>query len=331
MASGEDAIIAAILAHVPHRPSPVGPGDDAACLAPTEARVITTDLLVENTHFVAAHPPFDLGWKSLVVNLSDVAAMGAVPSAFTLGLGLPATWSESDRSAWLKTFAGGLGACANAYGVVVAGGDTVRAGAGIVIAITAWGTTSGAERAPLTRAGARPGDVLMVCGAIGRSGLGLRRWLSAVAEGRSETVLDDPMVRAHLRPEPPLGEGPWAQAHGATAAMDVSDGLATDLPRLARASGIRIRIDLADLPDDPAQVAHAGEAPWMPADRAAAGEDYGLLVAVPPTAEALFEARGFARIATALEAATAGVDWFDHGIPIPAPSHAFQHFADELR
>ncbi|MFO0750254.1 MAG: thiamine-phosphate kinase [Myxococcota bacterium] len=309
--SGEDALIRAILAAVPHLAAPDGPGDDAAVVMRADAaRVVTTDALIEGTHFLRGHPPEALGWKSLAVNLSDVGAMGARAEAFTLALALP---RGLDR-AWVDAFARGLGACARASGVVIAGGDTVASPGPIVVSITAWGTLAGS---PLTRSGGRAGDVLMVAGPIGRSGLGLVRWLAS-PQARAD-LLDDPCLRAHLRPEPPLWAGPLAAAGGAHAGMDLSDGLATDLPRLARASGLVIVVDLDRLPPDDAVAAFTSR------ERAAHGEDYGLAILAPPERAAALGAHGFAAIGFARDGAP-GVLWREAGREVEPVVPAFAHF-----
>lgn len=326
--SGEDLIIARVLAEVPCPPPPAGPGDDAAVVGD---QVVTTDLLVEGTHFLRGHPPELLGWKALAVNLSDVAAMGATPSAFTLGLGLPRDLGGAARDGWVEAFARGLGDCARAHGVVVVGGDTVSAPGGIVIAITAFGDVPAAGRL-LRRSGARPGDRVLVAGPIGRSALGLARWLDAASRDGADlaAALADPCVAAHLRPEPPLWAGPFALAEGATAAMDLSDGLATDLPRLAAASGVTLEIALDRLPPDPLLDGPHGLGPL---DRAAGGEDYGLLITAPATRVAIFEARGFHVIGEALEQPTprGAVRWRLHGAPVTPPAPSFSHFPGTAR
>jgi len=303
MSAREDTIIATVLAATPHRPAPEGPGDDAARVG---ARVITTDLLVEGTHFVRAHPPELLGWKALAVNLSDVAAMGARAEAFTLALGVPRDVDDT----WVRAFAAGLGACARWADVVVAGGDTVRADQ-ITISITAWGVV---EHALLRRSGGQPGDVLMTVGAIGRAGEGLARWL-----GHQAADLADPCVVAQLRPEPPIWAGPFAAQHGAHAGMDLSDGLASDLPRLAAASGLALVVDLDHLPADPALTLDARA-------RAAHGEDYGLVVLVPPSAVATFVARGFSAIGCACEGRAGHVVWRDAEREVAPVLPSFAHF-----
>ncbi len=334
--NAEDWTIAAIAARVPHPPSPAGPGDDAAIVTAAGGVVaLTTDLLIEETHFLAAHPPEALGWKSLMVNLSDVAAMGAVATGFCLGLGLPRRWPGSLRRRWVEGFADGLGAAARQADVMLVGGDTVRADAGVVIAITAWGST-GARL--LRRDAARPGDEVWVLGRVGRAGEGLRRWL-ADARTRSASLeagevpptweaaaatalLADPCLRAHLRPEPALTAGKSAAERGATAAMDLSDGLARDLPRLAEASAVTLAIDLARLPDD------LTLRQLTPAARATGGEDYGLLVTAPVSCHAAIAELGFTAIGTVGPRDADGVlvRWSCNGAAIAPPCPDFEHF-----
>lgn len=302
----EDAIIRMVLAAAPHRAAPDGPGDDAARVG---ARVVTTDLLIEGTHFVRAHPPEALGWKALAVNLSDVAAMGARAEAFTLALGVPRSLDD----AWVEAFAAGLGACARWADVLVAGGDTVRSEA-ITIGITAWGVVEGEL---LTRTGGRAGDVLMTVGPIGRAGVGLQRWLAV--PDRQVADWADACVVAQLRPEPPIWAGPFAAGHGATAGMDLSDGLATDLPRLAAASGIELVVDLDTLPDDPV-LAHSSR------ERAAYGEDYGLVVLVDPARVAAFVERGFTAIGFAREGPVGRVLWREAEREVAPIVPSFAHF-----
>jgi len=328
----EDAVIASVLAHVPHPATPHGPGDDAAVYA---GRVVTTDLLIEGTHFVANHPPEALGWKALAVNLSDIAAMGAVSEAFTLGLSLPKVWSADYRKAWVDSFASGLGACARWGGATLIGGDTVSVEGGIAIAITAFGRHPGVppDGRWLRRDALATGDRVLIYGTVGRAGLGLRRWLGGLEAGtRPADLAVDRCVDAQLRPTPPLWAGPFALRHGALAGMDLSDGLATDLPRLARASGVDLAIELGRLPEDPALRSIGDELLMTAVDRAAAGEDYGLVVTVQPSLAAVFVAEGFIDVGEAVESdpgRPAGeVHWYLNGVPIAQPVPAFTHFPD---
>jgi len=321
---GEAALIAAVVRACPTRLPPEGPGDDAAVIAAGPRRVLTVDALVEGTHFLRAHPPYALGVKTLAVNLSDVAAMGAEPEAFALAAALPPDLPEP----WWRAFAEGLGAYATQAGVYLAGGDTVRASGPLTLTITAWGIAP--DDRQLLRSGGRPGDVLMVQGPIGRAGRGLQSWLGFTHAPRwalPEPTPDEPCLRHHLAPEPPLWAGPWALAHGATAGMDLSDGLATDLPRLAAASGLVLAVDLDRLPPDPAL------ATVDPRQRAAWGEDYSLVVLVPEPHVPTFEARGFAAIGRALPAdgqsplhAAPGVLWRLHGHDVDPVEPGFHHF-----
>jgi thiamine-monophosphate kinase len=322
MSASEDELIAVICAACPHPAPPAGPGDDAAILQDSPGRrVLTCDALIEGTHFLRAHPPWALGFKTLMVNLSDLAAMGAVSEAFVLTVGLP----RDVPLLWWRRFAEGLGDAARAAGVVLAGGDTVRSDCGIALSVTAWGRLAGALA--LTRAGGLGGDRLLVKGQVGRSGLGLERWRAGAAAvdrwPEEGAWRGDRCVEHHLAPELPLEAGPWALEHGAHAGMDCSDGLTTDLPRLAAASGVRLVVDLADLPDDPACAGFAPQA------RASAGEDYGLLVLVPPAREGAFLAYGFHALGRAAEPSEAGpeVTWLRAGEPQdPAGWPRFEHF-----
>ena len=301
--------------------TPIGPGDDAALVvAPPRGRqVVTTDALVEGVHFLRAHPPEALGWKALAVNLSDVAAMGARPSAFVLSAAVP----EGLPAAWWAAFARGLGACAREAGAALVGGDTVRSPGPLVLSITAWGWTEG--DGILRRDGGRAGDALMVRGNIGRSTQGLLNWSQLAGDdwGVDGAVRDDALA-AHLRPAPPLDAGPWALANGATAGMDLSDGLATDLPRLAVACGLVLEVELAALPADPVCAA------MTPDERAAGGEDYGLAVLVPAERVAAFVARGFASLGAARQPVgdeRPGVLWRRHGARTELAASAFAHFS----
>lgn len=301
-------------------PPPEGPGDDAAVVThpATGRQVVTTDALIEGVHFLRGHPAEALGWKTLAVNLSDVAAMGARPSAFVLSAAVPRDLPPP----WWEAFARGLAACARAHGAALVGGDTVGSPGPLMLSVTAWGFTA-SERV-LTRGGGRPGDVLMVMGDLGRSALGLSRWLDAAPDAWSvDDTPDDPCLRAHLRPEPPIDAGAWALFEGATAGMDLSDGLATDLPRLAAASAVELVVALDALPDDPAVASLTADA------RVAGGEDYGLAVLVPPQRRARFEERGFVALGEARDpagGAVAGVVWRLHGEPVSLVARPFDHF-----
>jgi len=273
----ESAVIERIAARVRVRPGVVlGIGDDAAALDDDPATVITTDLLVDGVHFRRATAGGrDLGHKALAVNLSDLAAMGARPVAAVVGLGVPADQLADE----LDRLYEGMEELAARYGLTVAGGDVSSAPA-LTIAVTAIGRMP-AGVAPVRRSGGRSGDLLCVTGALGAAAAGLL--LLEDPELAPDLAEAPALIAAHRRPEPRLAAGAALAAGGAGALMDLSDGLALDASRLARASGLAAIIDLAALPLAPG-VAQAARAAGQEADVLAAtgGEDYELLAAVAP-------------------------------------------------
>jgi thiamine-monophosphate kinase len=286
-----------------------GIGDDAAVLA--GGLCVTTDLLVEGVHFRRATTSLeDLGWKALAVNLSDLAAMGASPVAALSALALP----PADAWATAEALTDGLDACATAYGLELAGGD-VTAGPALVIAVTALGR---ADR-PVRRDGGRAGDVLAVTGTLG----GARAALELLEAGAGA---DDALVARHVRPRPRLDEG-RALAGVAHAMLDLSDGLAGDVARLAAASGLAARIDLDAVPVQPraeALAAAVGRTPGWYA--AAGGEDYELLVAGPAGA---LEASGvpLTAVGELVEGPPGGVTFTGAGSE--DPPRGYDHLARE--
>lgn len=270
----EGQILRGILDRLPPSTAPVGPGDDAAVLAVPDGRVVaTTDTLVHGPDFrLAWSQPFDLGFKAAAVNLSDVAAMGARPIALLVALAMP----DATPVSFVRGFADGLAAaCAElAPGCAVEGGDLTVSDT-LTIAVTALGSLDGRE--PVRRSGARAGDGVYVIGELGEAARGLevlfRRFTDA--EGAPVPVdpalLDSAEARAlsrQLRPRPPIAEALEAAASGATAMMDVSDGLVLDATRLADASDVTISFDSATLGDDPGLALDGGE-------------DHGFLVTFP--------------------------------------------------
>ncbi|HVL24093.1 MAG TPA: thiamine-phosphate kinase [Thermomicrobiales bacterium] len=304
----------------------VGIGDDAAIWRPSDglSSVITTDTLIEGNHFRLDWTDWrSLGHKMLAVNLSDVAAMGATAVLATVTLGL----SGDERLADLLELYRGVGELAGPHEVIVAGGDIVRTSGPLMISVTAIGE---GERL-LTRAGARPGDRIMVSGTLGASAAGLR--LLADPELRAKATTADLLVAAHLRPNPRLALGRFLAGAGATAAMDLSDGLLGDLPKLLQASGARAAIDARSVPVLPALRA-LFPGTWL--DLALrGGEDYELLATVPND---LVE--GITREAAAIGATLTGIGEIlppDDGQPLltlrdldgtehPVAAGAFDHF-----
>ncbi|MFM7552646.1 MAG: thiamine-phosphate kinase [Actinomycetota bacterium] len=267
----EDALIAHLAALVDGPAVGVlrGIGDDAALLEPD--LVWTVDTQVEGSHFTRAwSSPADVGWKALAVGLSDLAAMGARPVAALVSAIVP----DGD-AADLEPIYAGLGACARSYGCPVVGGD-VAAGPGLALSVGVLGRVAAT---PPGRDGARPGDVVAVTGTLGNAAAGLAALRDpglAVIAG-----VDDCVARLR-RPHPCLEDGA-ALARAAHALMDASDGLARDLPRIARRSGVALQVDLDALPvrDAVRTVAERlGTAPGALA--ATGGEDYELVAVLDP-------------------------------------------------
>ncbi|TVT32792.1 thiamine-phosphate kinase [Amycolatopsis rhizosphaerae] len=252
----------------------LGPGDDAALIATPDGRVVaSTDVLVQGVHFrLDWSTPEQVGRKAVAVNLADVAAMGAVPTSVLVGLACPG----DTPAAMITELADGMWAEAAAAGAGLVGGDTVQADQ-LMISVTALGDLRG--RDPVTRAGARPGDIVAVCGRLGWAAAGL----AVLHRGFRSPVS---VVNAQRFPEPPYAAGPAAAEAGATAMIDVSDGLIADLGHIAEASevGIDIRTDALDISHRLIEVGTAlGADPlrWV----LTGGEDHALAAAFPPFAE----------------------------------------------
>ena len=271
---GEFGLIAEMAARM--RPGPgtmLGPGDDAAVLAAPDGRVVaTTDFLLEGRHFRRDWAgPADIGHRAAVRSLADVAAMGAVATALLVAFAAP----PDLPAAWALGVAEGLAAeCARA-GASVAGGDVARFDA-VLLAVTGLGDLQG--RNPVTRSGARPHDVVAVAGPLGRSAAGLALLQAGFAGSRADpprlTELAE-LVRAHLRPAPPYDAGPEAATLGATAMIDVSDGLLADLGHIADASEVAIDVRAAALDTAPLEPAARALRAIAPAEAPAGAPDEG--------------------------------------------------------
>ncbi len=233
--TGEFELIGSITSGLPGGPAVrVGPGDDCAVFSVDGDVAVSTDTMVENVHFRRSWSgPSDVGRKAVAAAVADLEAMGARPVGLVMALTVP----PELELAWVTEFSAGVREeCANA-GVLLLGGDTTR-GRDITATATVFGDLQG--RDPVTRAGARPGQVLAYCGRLGWAAAGLTVLNRGFRSPRAVVV-------AHRVPEPPYGQGIAAQQAGATAMIDCSDGLLADLGHLARASAVAIDVDTSAL------------------------------------------------------------------------------------
>ncbi|MGQ0503488.1 MAG: thiamine-phosphate kinase [Panacagrimonas sp.] len=292
----------------------LGIGDDCALVRvpPGSELAVTTDSLVAGRHFPPATAPYDIGWKSLAVSLSDLAAMGAQPRWFTLALTL-----EQADPAWLAEFARGLRDLAVQHGIALVGGDTTRGP--LNINITAMGLVPAGQA--LRRDGAKVDDVVCVTGTLGDAACALRDWQSGAAEPAAE------MFARLNRPVPRVAAG-LALRGLAHAAIDLSDGLAGDLSHILAASGVGAVIEAERLPTSPEFLARGLAPAARLHSQLSGGDDYELCVCLP-----------HGRLASAHAAldvpltvigrivAAPGLRVVDGaGATIPVPPHGYRHF-----
>jgi len=259
----------------------VGIGDDAAVLRAPDGRVVaTTDMLIEGRHFRRDWSSAgEIGRKAAARNLADIAAMGAMPTALLVSFAGPGDL----QVAWVLDLADGIAQEAAAAGAAVAGGDTSSADV-VTVAVTALGDLAGRE--PVTRAGARPGDVVAIAGTVGAAAGGL----ALLTAGLTEPGIDlSVLIRAHRRPAPPYDAGPEAAALGATSMIDISDGLIADIGHVADGSGVGIELSSSSVIAEPvastaplaraaALLGGADWAQWV----LAGGDDHALAATFPP-------------------------------------------------
>ena len=275
-ASGEDSLIARYFKPIATDPGAFNLDDDAAVLkAAGEDIVVTTDGIVEGVHFLANDPPDTVARKALRVNLSDLAAKGAVPAGFVLTLAL-----RTAEDSWLKPFAAGLGDDAKSFGCPLLGGDTVSTPGPLTISITCFG------RVPVNkmvhRSGARPGDRVVVTGTIGDATLGLdilKSGAVASALANDETARQALVARYRVpQPRNALARAVREHAH---AAMDVSDGLAGDLTKLCAASGVSAAIHAPSIPLSRLAATLLSRGSVSLESLISGGDDYEILCAIP--------------------------------------------------
>ena len=275
--SGEDSLIARYFKPLATDPGAFGLVDDAAVLSSSgDDIVVTTDAVVEGVHYLATDPPDTVARKALRVNLSDIAAKGAVPAGFVLTLAL-----RSKEDAWLRPFADALGEDARTFACPLLGGDTVSTPGPQMISITAFGRVPKGQM--VGRTGARPGDVILVTGTIGDAGLGLDVLTGgAVATAlASDLAARESLISRYRIPQPRNVLAQAVRDH-ATAAMDVSDGLAGDLTKLCAASGASANVDVARVPLSAAAADLIARNAICVETLLAGGDDYEVLCTVSP-------------------------------------------------
>lgn len=273
-ASGEDDLIARYFRPLATDPGAFGLIDDAALLKSSgDDLVVTTDAIVEGVHFLPDDPPGTIARKALRVNLSDIAAKGAVPAGFVLTLAL-----REARDEWLAPFAGALGEDASAFGCPVLGGDTVSTPGPLMISITAFGRVPRGKM--VRRTSAKPGDRIAVSGTIGDAALGLRVLKGKIAGEGLDPSAREFLVQRYRIPQPRSALALAIRDH-ANAAMDVSDGLAGDLSKLCAASGVSAAIDLAAVPLSAAARVLVANGNADIETVVSGGDDYEVLCTVP--------------------------------------------------
>ncbi len=325
----EDALIARFFAPLATSAGADGLTDDAAVIPPAEGDlVVTKDMAIAGVHFFPDDPPGLVAAKALRVNLSDLAAKGAVPAGMLLGLGLPADWSVD----WLDAFAQGLAADLDTYRCPLLGGDTVKVPGPLTLSVTAFGRANRTVR----RRGARPGDLLCVTGTIGDGALGLVArqaerdpatapgWLAALGEDHRRHLVD-----RYLTPQPRVALA-RAVARHASAAMDVSDGLVGDLAKMMAASGTGAMVDAGTVPLSVAAAAAIALDPALRTRALTGGDDYEILLACPPARLSSLQADAAAvavPLAVIGEVTGSGsVTWSLDGQPLTFGSGRFEHF-----
>jgi thiamine-monophosphate kinase len=295
-ASGEDSLIARYFKPIATDANAFGLLDDAAILkALGEDIVVTTDAIVEGVHYLASDPPDTIARKALRTNLSDLAAKGAIPAGFVLTLAL----RTADEN-WLEPFARGLGEDARSFACPLLGGDTVSTPGPVTISITAFGRVG--EGKMVRRSGARPGDRVMVSGTIGDAALGLDILKNgAVAKALIGDAKESEMLVARYRVPEPRNTLATAVRDYASAAMDVSDGLAGDLAKLCAASGVSAVVDTPSIPASATAASLLSRGVVVIETLIAGGDDYEILCTVP-------EARAGAFAGVARQAGVAVTD-----------------------
>jgi thiamine-monophosphate kinase len=274
--SGEDRLIARYFRPLARAPGAFGLSDDAAVLEPPPGWdvVLKTDPIISGVHFFPDDPPDAVARKALRVNLSDLAAKGATPAGFLLALALPPTISEH----WLAPFAQALGEDADRYQCPLLGGDTDATPGLLTVSITAFGLVPHGTMVP--RNGAKAGDQVVVSGTVGDAALGLRLRRAAPGSPAPPALMRDHLLARYQIPQPRTGLAETLRRY-ASAAMDISDGLAGDLAKLCRASGISAQINTEQLPLSEAARSMLDADPGLLETVLTGGDDYEILCTIP--------------------------------------------------
>ena len=296
----------------------VGPGDDAAVLEIPSGHqlVVSTDTLVAGRHYPEGACADAIGYRSLAVATSDLAAMGATPAFATVSL-----TAENLTANWAERYASGLAQAATSFGIAIVGGNIARGAESITVTVHGHAPNGAA----ITRAGAQHGDRVYVTGHLGGAGLALgdenlAEWSLAMSEDRPDAREDDSPLERYWMPRPRLELG--AALRGiASAAIDISDGLSSDLDHLCRASGVSCGVDLGDVPLYPGATAM---------DAVAMGDDYELVFAAPPETKGAVEAIArrhgvITPIAVLRSDSRLGTTWFQNGVPVEVRP-GYRHF-----
>lgn len=301
--------------------------DDAGYFSPPASTdiVVSTDPIVEGVHFLPGQRPDDIAWKALAVNISDLAAKGAAPLAYTMALGFPA----APRHDFMQLFAQGLASAQSRFGCTLIGGDTDRTAGPLSISITAFGAVPAGRI--IKRTTARVGDHIFVTGTLGDAALGLLLHEQPDVGGLALTDGDRGFLMArYLRPEPRLELAPALLQH-ASAALDISDGLLKDLARLARGACGAAHIRFADLPLSSSTELIIAAEPALRSAVISGGDDYEILFTVPAAGVAAFRESA---IHTSVKVTEIGVIspgqglsiTRDDGHPVPTARAGWDHF-----
>jgi thiamine-monophosphate kinase len=287
--SGEDKLIARFFKPLATHPGALALNDDAAILEPPAGHelVLTTDALVGGVHFFADDPADAIARKALRMNLSDLAAKGAKPLGFLMTLALP---PEMTNDAWLQKFSDGLWTDAKEFNFPLFGGDTTRTPGPVTISIFAFGSVP--QGRMIKRSGAKPGDRILVTGTIGDAALGLevRKQPDLAQSWKLDPASSNHLTARYLLPQPRMRLAEALQAH-ASAAMDVSDGLAGDLGRLCHISGVSAEVSASAVPLSPAAHKALASTPRLMEIILSGGDDYEIIFTMKPDDVPTFRAR----------------------------------------